>query len=97
MPSRKQLNDTEIEAGLAELAGWEVRDGKLHRHFEFGSFVEAFGFMASAALVAEKMDHHPEWSNVYNQVDVELSTHDAGGVTEFDFELARAMNGLLPE
>ena len=97
MPSRKRLTDAEIEEGLSELEGWEVQGGKLHRHFEFGSFVEAFGFMASAALVAEKMDHHPEWSNVYNQVDVELSTHDAGGITELDFELARAMNGLLPE
>ncbi len=94
MPSRTRLTDAEIEEGLSELEGWEVRGGKLHRRFEFASFVEAFGFMASAALVAEKMDHHPEWSNVYNQVDVELSTHDAGGITEFDFELAQAMNGL---
>jgi 4a-hydroxytetrahydrobiopterin dehydratase len=96
MPSRQQLTNTEIEEGLSALEGWEVKDGKLHRQFEFGSFVEAFGFMASAALVAEKMDHHPEWSNVYNQVDVELSTHDAGGITELDLELAQTMNGLLP-
>ncbi len=97
MPSRKRLPDVAITDHVSWLDGWEVRGGKLHRHFEFTSFVEAFGFMTRAALLAEKMDHHPEWSNVFNQVDVELSTHDVGGITEFDFELARAMSGLVAD
>ncbi len=95
MPSQKRLTDVEVTDHVSKLEGWEVQGGKLHRQFEFGNFVEAFGFMTRAALVAEKMDHHPEWSNVYNQVDVALSTHDAGGITELDFELARAMTELV--
>ena len=93
-PSR--LPDTEIATHLASLPGWSLADGKLRREFRFRDFSEAFGFMARAALVAEKMDHHPDWSNVWNRVTVELSTHDAGGITELDFELAEAMNRLLP-
>jgi 4a-hydroxytetrahydrobiopterin dehydratase len=88
----KALDDAEIEAKLAELEGWARVDGKLHRTFRFSNFVEAFGFMASTALVAEKMDHHPEWSNVYATVVVDLTTHDANGITTLDFELAEAMN-----
>ena len=94
MTERRRLSDAEIEEGLSELEGWELRGGKLYRHFEFGSFVEAFGFMASAALVAEKMDHHPEWFNVYNRVVVDLATHDVDGISENDFELAAAMSAL---
>jgi 4a-hydroxytetrahydrobiopterin dehydratase len=74
--------------------GWEVVDGKLHREFSFGDFVEAFGFMSRCALVAEKMDHHPEWSNVWNRVTVDLVTHDAGGITDRDVTLAARMNEL---
>ena len=92
MARPRALETSEIEAKLADLEGWALEGGKLHRKFEFANFVEAFGFMASMALVAEKMDHHPEWSNVYNRVEVDLTTHDAGGITTLDFSLAAAMN-----
>jgi 4a-hydroxytetrahydrobiopterin dehydratase len=75
-------------------SGWEIVDGKLHREFRFRDFVEAFGFMSRCALVAEKMDHHPEWSNVWNRVTVDLVTHDAGGITDLDTQLASTMNEL---
>lgn len=75
---------------------WTLGDDEksINRTFKFGNFVEAFGFMASAAIVAEKMDHHPEWFNVYNRVEVTLTTHDSGGVTELDAELAKRMDAL---
>lgn len=92
--ARNKLTDAEITAELAKTAGWTRTGDKLHREFQFKDFVTAFGFMASAALVAEKMDHHPEWSNVYRTVKVDLNTHDAGGITSFDFELARAMSAI---
>ncbi len=81
---------------LARLKGWtEVKDrDAIAKKFVFADFNEAFGFMARAALVAEKLDHHPEWFNVYKNVEVTLSTHDAGGVTERDIELAAAMDGI---
>lgn len=81
---------------LKALAGWSPVDGRdaIRRVFVFKDFVEAFGFMSAAALVAERMDHHPEWSNVYKTVDVTLTTHDAGGLTEKDIALAKAMNAL---
>ena len=95
MASRPKALDTPtIETRIADLDGWTLAAGKLHREFKFANFVEAFGFMASAALVAEKLDHHPEWSNVYNRVRVDLTTHDANGITELDFELARAMDAI---
>lgn len=94
MAKRQRLTDDEITAQISQLKGWEFQDAKLHREFEFANFAEAFGFMASVAIVAEKMDHHPEWSNVYNRVVVDLSTHDAGGVTDFDFRLAQAIDAL---
>jgi 4a-hydroxytetrahydrobiopterin dehydratase len=75
--------------------GWTVVDGKLHREFTFADFAEAFGFMARAALAAEKMDHHPDWSNSYNTVTVDLSSHDVGGLTDRDERLARRMNELV--
>ncbi len=90
-----RLEDDAVQAGLAELAGWELRDGKLHRDCVFSSFVEAFGFMSSVALLAEAMNHHPEWSNVYNRVAIDLTTHDAGGITGKDFALAEKINRLL--
>ena len=91
-----QLSAPEIEKAISEpgLAGWSVVDAVLRRKFEFRDFASAFGFMTSCALVAEKMDHHPEWFNVYNRVEVDLTTHDAGGITTLDLELARAMNEL---
>jgi len=83
-------------AALAELPGWSETVGRdaIARTFIFADFNEAFGFMTRAALVAEKKDHHPEWKNVYKTVEVVLATHDAGGVTRLDIELARAMNGI---
>ena len=74
--------------------GWEVVDGALHREFRFDDFVNAFGFMARVALVAEKMDHHPDWSNVWNRVVVDLRSHDANAITERDVRLATRMNEL---
>ena len=83
-----RLTDGEIEAFLADHPGWAVLDGKLHRELRFGDFAEAFGFMARVAVHAEKLDHHPEWSNVWNRVTIDLVTHDAGGLTALDIELA---------
>ncbi|MBY0401608.1 4a-hydroxytetrahydrobiopterin dehydratase [Myxococcota bacterium] len=94
MPRPKALSTSEIEARLLELPGWTLANGKLHRDFKFADFVEAFAFMTAAALHAEKLDHHPEWSNVYAKVSVDLVTHDAKGITELDFELARRMNEI---
>ena len=88
------LSGYDLDAALSELEGWTIQAGKLHRQFQFNSFVEAFGFMSSSALVAESMGHHPEWFNVYNQVTVDLTTHDAGGITQMDVKLARKMNEL---
>jgi 4a-hydroxytetrahydrobiopterin dehydratase len=93
MSRPKALSTEEVQTRLRSLEGWTLTEGKLHKEFRFANFVEAFGFMSQVALFAEKMDHHPEWSNVYNRVDVDLTTHDAGGVTELDFELAGHMNG----
>jgi 4a-hydroxytetrahydrobiopterin dehydratase len=92
-----KLSDGDISARLKSLSSWSLQAGKLHREFKFPDFVAAFGFMASCALIAERMNHHPEWFNVYRTVRVELSTHDAGGITALDFELARAMSKLAGE
>ena len=88
------LGAAEIESRLESLEGWSLVSDKLHQEFKFGDFVTAFGFMTQVAMIAEKMDHHPEWSNVYNRVGVDLTTHDAGGLTELDFALATQMNEL---
>jgi 4a-hydroxytetrahydrobiopterin dehydratase len=88
------LSASELELALQELKGWSIGQGRLHRQFQFSSFVKAFGFMTSVALVAEAMGHHPEWCNVYNRVSVNLTTHDAGGITMNDIHLARKMNEL---
>src|SRR5262245_28213788 len=92
----QKLTGEAREAALARLSGWsEVEDrDAIAKKFVFKNFSEAFGFMTRAALVAEKLDHHPEWFNVYKTVDVTLSTHDAGGLTELDVKLAEAMNRL---
>lgn len=71
---------------------WQVVDGKLHKEFVFADFIEAFGFMTRCAITAEKMNHHPEWFNVYKKVTVDLMTHEAGGLTELDFGLAQSMD-----
>ncbi|MBA3819803.1 MAG: 4a-hydroxytetrahydrobiopterin dehydratase [Deltaproteobacteria bacterium] len=89
-----KLAPDEINKRLSKLPEWSLDRGKLHRSYQFSNFIEAFGFMASCALVAEKLDHHPEWSNVYNRVVVDLTTHDAGGISAKDFELAEGMDRL---
>ena len=91
-----RLTDAECRAALDGLPDWTLRDDGLaiSRDLKFADFNEAFGFMARVALVAEKMDHHPEWRNVYRTVEVVLSTHDAGGVTARDIALARAMDAI---
>lgn len=87
------LSDTERETALEGLDGWDGSVGtSISKNFEFRTFTEAFAFMVKIAAVANKMDHHPDWSNVYNKVDVTLSTHSKGGVTRLDIELAREMN-----
>ncbi len=93
-----KLTDSERTALLSELSlsGWSEEDGKdaIKKTFKFGNFVSAFGFMTRVALYAEKWNHHPEWFNVYNRVEVRLTTHDAGGLTELDAKLARKMDKL---
>ena len=91
-----KLDTNARKAALGKLKGWSEVSGRdaISKTFEFKDFNEAFGFMARAALVAEKMDHHPEWFNVYKKVEVTLSTHDAGGVTELDVKLAEAMDKI---
>ena len=93
MPAAK-LDDAAVSAGLADLPGWSLEGGKLHRDFVFEDFSEAFAFMTRVAMVAETMNHHPEWQNVWNRVRVDLTTHDAGGLTRRDLDLAREMNRI---
>jgi 4a-hydroxytetrahydrobiopterin dehydratase len=93
-----KLDTAEIAALLAAAPGWSLaREGAaIRRDFQFRDFSEAWGFMNRVALLAEAQDHHPEWSNVYNRVTIELTTHDCGGLSERDFRLARAVDGILP-
>jgi 4a-hydroxytetrahydrobiopterin dehydratase len=94
--AKPRLTADERAAALAKLPGWRAVDGRdaIEKTFVFGDFNEAFGFMARAALVAEKMNHHPEWSNVYKRVTVVLSTHEADGLTGLDVALAEAMDKI---
>lgn len=94
MPRPPRLDDAQIRERLAALHGWTLENGRLVREFRFAGFGEAFGFMARVALFAEKIDHHPDWTNVWNRVSVSLQTHDAGGVTELDFRLAAEMDRI---
>jgi len=94
MERERRLTPDEIELALSQLAGWRLAGPKLRREYRFADFVDAWGFMSAAALVAQQMDHHPEWSNVYGTVVVELTTHDSGGVTRRDIELARRMEAI---
>jgi 4a-hydroxytetrahydrobiopterin dehydratase len=89
-----RLSEFDIAAALAELPAWKIEGGQLHREYKFADFVTAFSFMTGAALVAQGMDHHPEWFNVWNTVRVDLQTHDAGGVTTLDVQLAQSMEEL---
>jgi 4a-hydroxytetrahydrobiopterin dehydratase len=97
MTRPKKLSAAAADARLSAIPGWTRKNGKLHRIFTFADFSEAFGFMARVALAAEKLDHHPDWANAWNRVTVNLSTHDAGGLTELDFRLAAEMNRLAEE
>jgi 4a-hydroxytetrahydrobiopterin dehydratase len=92
--SRAPLSAEEIQSAIDSLPGWTVVDAKLHREYKFPDFAHAFGFMATAAPRIEKRDHHPEWFNVYNRVVVDLTTHDAGGITQLDVGLAKMMEAI---
>jgi len=89
-----RLSSEQISEQLKNLPGWSVKEEKLHKDFEFVDFNQAFGFMTRAAMHIEKMNHHPEWFNVYNKLTVDLTTHDAGGITENDINLAKILNSL---
>ncbi len=89
-----RLSQADIDEKLKSLPGWSVVNEKLHKEFQFDSFNQAFGFMTRAAMEIEKMNHHPEWFNVYNRITIELTTHDAGGITNNDVSLARTLNSL---
>ena len=94
MAKPKKLSEKEITAAVESLAGWNLQKKKLHKEFKFNSFVEAFGFMSRVAFIAEGMNHHPEWFNVYNKVIIDLTTHDAGGISKFDVEFAKRVEEL---
>ncbi|MBL8175920.1 MAG: 4a-hydroxytetrahydrobiopterin dehydratase [Bryobacterales bacterium] len=94
MEKARKLSAEEIRAALAELAGWSEANGKLHREYRFPDFVHAFGFMAAAAVAIEAMNHHPEWWNVWNRVSIDLWTHDSGGITQKDVDLAKKLEAL---
>lgn len=89
-----RLSQEDINNELKNMPGWSVVNEKLHKEFQFESFNQAFGFMTRAAMEIEKMNHHPEWFNVYNKITVELTTHDAGGITKNDVNLAKILNSL---
>jgi 4a-hydroxytetrahydrobiopterin dehydratase len=92
-----RLTHDEAEQRLADVPGWGIADGSLHREIEFRNFVEAFGFMAMVALEAEKLNHHPDWSNSWNRVVIDISSHADGGITDQCFTLAAAINSALGE
>lgn len=92
---RQKLNEADLKTALTQLDGWEVQEGKLHKTYKFGSFAQAIGWMMSAAIEVDKMDHHPEWSNVYNRVSVNLVTHDLdNAISNLDIELAQKLDAL---
>ncbi|MGI9295399.1 MAG: 4a-hydroxytetrahydrobiopterin dehydratase [Pseudomonadales bacterium] len=95
MAKISKLDATEIDQRVSDLGEWSIKDGKLYRQVVCKDFVSAFGFMTQVALLAEKANHHPEWSNVYKTVDIYLTTHEASGISTRDFELAAAINALL--
>ena len=90
-----KLSQEQIKNEIKNMPGWTVVEGKLHKEFHFEDFNQAFGFMTRAAMHIEKMNHHPEWFNVYNKLIVDLTTHDAGGITENDIKLAKTLNSLV--
>jgi 4a-hydroxytetrahydrobiopterin dehydratase len=92
-----RLEHDEVERRLTEFPGWGIAEGSLHREIEFRNFIEAFGFMSMVALEAEKLNHHPNWSNVWNRVVIDISSHSEGGITDQCFALAAAVNRALGE
>ncbi|MEK7249655.1 MAG: 4a-hydroxytetrahydrobiopterin dehydratase [Bacteroidota bacterium] len=95
MGEARKLSEIEISSNLKSLSGWSIQNNKLHKEFKFKNFVEAFGFMSRAALIAEGMNHHPEWFNVWNKVIIDLTTHDVGGISNLDFEFVEKVEKLL--
>jgi len=89
------LGQADVSESLRGLPGWELREGRLRKEFRFSDFSEAFGFMTRVAMIAERMNHHPDWSNVYNRVTIELYTHDAGGITRLDTAFAGEVNAVV--
>lgn len=89
-----KLTDKEIESEVNKMPGWKVVNGKLSKSFEFKDFIEAFSFMTRVAMHSEKMNHHPEWFNVYNKVNIDLVTHDLNGISNYDMKLANAINKI---
>ena len=94
-PARAKMSRAEIRTKVKSLKGWSILKGKLHKEYKFADFNEAFGFMCRVALIAERMDHHPEWFNVWNRVVIDLTTHDAGGISEKDLQFAAKVEKLL--
>jgi len=92
--AREKLTEPELRSALGQLSGWTIEQQKLHREYKFSDFAHAFGFMTTAAILIEKMNHHPEWFNVYNRVSIDLTTHDAGGITHKDIELAQTLDRI---
>ena len=90
-----KLTDKQLQEALTDLENWKIESGKLYQKFEFSDFVSAFGFMTKVAILAEKGDHHPEWSNVYKTVEIYLTTHDLGGISTRDIKLAKQITQLL--
>jgi 4a-hydroxytetrahydrobiopterin dehydratase len=93
----RKVTPAEVDDALKELPGWSVQEGKLSKQFKFPSFAEAMGWMVAVAVYADKLDHHPDWSNGYNKVNVALTTHDLGALSTLDLDLARRMQALAGE
>ncbi|HLZ91002.1 MAG TPA: 4a-hydroxytetrahydrobiopterin dehydratase [Candidatus Acidoferrum sp.] len=94
MPARK-LSDSEVKERLAQVKGWNLQEGKLHREFQCKDFSAAFGNMTRVALAAESMNHHPEWFNVWNKVVIDLNTHSVNGISDYDFTLAQKIDEIF--
>jgi 4a-hydroxytetrahydrobiopterin dehydratase len=92
---RRKVSEEEVAEALKDLPEWEVKDGKLHKTFKFDSFAQAVGWMVSVAVFADKLDHHPDWSNSYNKVKVDLMTHDLESLSTLDLELAAKMEAMF--
>lgn len=95
MTGKDRLDDAAIRSRLEQVDGWTLENGRIRRSFEFDDFVRAFGFMTAVALAAERMNHHPDWSNVYNRVEISLSSHDVDGLSDRDFRLAQRIDALF--